>query len=58
MTASFGVTLVVAADDLENALERADLAVYRAKHEGRNRVIASPSRDCIDSPHANQQARL
>ena len=58
MTASFGVTLVVAADDLENALERADLAVYRAKHEGRNRVIASPSRDRIDSPHANQQATL
>jgi diguanylate cyclase (GGDEF)-like protein len=43
LTASFGVTLLAGAEDLESALERADQAVYRAKHEGRNRVVASPS---------------
>lgn len=55
MTASFGVTLVAGANDLENALERADLAVYRAKHEGRNRVIASPSADDVDSHDTKRQ---
>lgn len=49
ITASFGVTMVAAADNLESALERADLAVYQAKREGRNRVIASPSQDGTDS---------
>lgn len=38
ISASFGVTRVRSDDDLESALNRADQALYRAKHGGRNRV--------------------
>ena len=58
ITASFGVTMVAAADDLESALERADLAVYQAKREGRNRVIASPSQGGTDSIHLIHHSSL
>ncbi len=40
MTASMGIAGVESAGDtLEKAIHRADLALYRAKREGRNRVI-------------------
>lgn len=38
--ASFGVVELSALDTLESLLKRADEAMYRAKEEGRNRVIA------------------
>ena len=37
-TASFGVTLAVPDEPVEDALQRADQALYRAKELGRNRV--------------------
>lgn len=37
-TASFGVTLVMPKESVEDALQRADQALYRAKEAGRNRV--------------------
>lgn len=37
-TASFGVTAFVPEDDAEKMLHRADVALYAAKHSGRNRV--------------------
>ena len=37
-TASFGVTLAVPDEAVEDALQRADQALYRAKELGRNRV--------------------
>ncbi|MFZ5656764.1 MAG: diguanylate cyclase [Pseudomonadota bacterium] len=41
VTASLGVTeLARGCDDWEAALRRADTALYRAKHEGRDRVVA------------------
>lgn len=41
VTASFGVTMVDPSEiDLNDALERADSALYRAKTAGRNRVLA------------------
>ena len=46
ITASFGVaTLDVDADDARSLMRRADLAMYAAKREGRDRVvgIAAPS---------------
>ncbi len=39
VTASFGVAQQVPAETWTAALERADAAMYRAKHAGRNRVV-------------------
>lgn len=41
-TASFGVSPLIHQGDLEFCLNAADEALYRAKHEGRNRVKVSP----------------
>ena len=43
VTASFGVTELIAGDSSESLLQRADDLLYRAKTEGRNRVIAAPA---------------
>ncbi len=43
-TASFGVSCVVAGDDLESLLARVDRLLYKAKNNGRDRVEwASPN---------------
>ena len=45
VTASFGITTAPAAEPLAEGLRRADLALYRAKAEGRNEYrIAPPAR--------------
>ncbi len=41
VTASFGVTEVVADDTPQRLLKRIDIALYKAKNEGRNRVVFS-----------------
>jgi PleD family two-component response regulator len=40
-TASFGVTQAVAGETLRDFIDRADLALYRAKKAGRDRVVAA-----------------
>lgn len=51
LTVSLGVTTINAYDsDYEQALNRADEALYQAKHEGRNRV-------CVQSPMQESLAR-
>ncbi|MGH8029303.1 MAG: GGDEF domain-containing protein, partial [Arenimonas sp.] len=41
VSASFGVTTLRAGDTLAEVVQRADEALYRAKSEGRNRVVAA-----------------
>jgi two-component system cell cycle response regulator len=44
VTASIGLsTLEIKAEDIGDVMKRADNALYRAKREGRNRVVAEPS---------------
>ena len=40
ITASFGITTIMAGDSAANAVSRADNAMYTAKNQGRNRVSA------------------
>ena len=43
MTVTLGLALVGEQDDVSSAIKRADLALYKGKHDGRNRyVIANP----------------
>ncbi len=43
VTLSAGVSQYVAAEEVENLIERADSALYTAKHNGRNQVAAAPA---------------
>jgi diguanylate cyclase (GGDEF)-like protein/PAS domain S-box-containing protein len=43
LSASFGVVQLARTDTVESLLRRADKALYRSKHEGRNRVTALPA---------------
>ncbi|MEW5834314.1 MAG: GGDEF domain-containing protein [Pseudomonadota bacterium] len=42
VTASFGATMIRPGDTLDTVLQRADMALYRAKQLGGNRVVSSP----------------
>ena len=48
LTLSIGVVECQPEDDTASLLQRADEAMYRAKHEGRNRVVVLDSRDAED----------
>ncbi|HVX03959.1 MAG TPA: GGDEF domain-containing protein [Rhodanobacteraceae bacterium] len=41
VTASLGTAMIQSGDNLETVLQRADLALYRAKQQGGNRVVAA-----------------
>ncbi len=41
VTISIGITMLQPEDDIDRLLKRADSALYRAKNEGRNRVVAA-----------------
>jgi diguanylate cyclase (GGDEF)-like protein/hemerythrin-like metal-binding protein len=52
VTMSLGVSEYARGEDLEEWIERTDMALYQAKAEGRNRVVAAPTpeRPGDDSP--------
>ncbi len=56
ITCSFGVTEWQAGESVDQILKRADSALYRAKNEGRNRVVAAATASGGDS--AEQWSRL
>lgn len=43
LTASIGVATLRPGDDIASLFKRADEALYRAKHEGRNRIVLCPT---------------
>lgn len=49
LTVSIGVATLHAGDDIASLFKRADEALYRAKHEGRNRIVL-----CPPDPHRQQ----
>lgn len=51
-TASVGVAIVERNEDIDDAIRRADRALYRAKENGRNRVIFAPDDEGAFNPVA------
>ncbi|QNP41770.1 sensor domain-containing diguanylate cyclase [Lysobacter solisilvae (ex Woo and Kim 2020)] len=52
LTLSIGVVECQAMDGTQSLLQRADEAMYRAKHEGRNRVVVLDARDTAERRNA------
>lgn len=52
LTLSIGVVECQSMDNTQSLLQRADEAMYRAKHEGRNRVVVLDSRDDAERRNA------
>lgn len=58
LTASIGVATIAKHESIAEFIHRADMALYTAKHEGRNRVCLSPMPDKKTSSHAESQIDL
>lgn len=56
-TASFGVCSTDGGTPLDDLLRTADVALYRAKHEGRNRIVLADERDRRDDRPSRTEAR-
>jgi diguanylate cyclase (GGDEF)-like protein len=56
VTVSLGVTEVAADESLDDALVRADRALYTAKHAGRDRVVVLSQRDQVLDMAGNDRA--
>jgi diguanylate cyclase (GGDEF)-like protein len=58
VTVSAGVALVEAGGSLDDAIQRADKALYQAKREGRNRVVSEASLTDVNRPTLPAAARV
>ncbi|GAB1038269.1 diguanylate cyclase [Shewanella algae] len=56
LSCSFGLTELKAGESIWSAFDRADLALYRAKSEGRNRICCDPESDRADKISSNSSA--
>ena len=56
VTASFGVVTLGPDDDARSLIRRADLALYTAKSEGRDRVVGLPDIASLDDAASSGQA--
>ena len=56
VTASFGVATSHASDTAQTLAKRCDVALYKAKDEGRNRVVAEPRAEMAENEGLNQRA--
>jgi len=55
LTASFGITELLENDSMETFIKRADKALYRAKKEGKNKVIAELSNETFEKNCKNKK---
>ncbi len=54
VTASVGIAMYVAGEEIEHLLDRADAAMYQAKNQGRNRVIVAAENETPSIPRASR----
>jgi len=50
VTLSAGIARAQPGESLENLIERADMALYKAKQQGRNRCVLAPQQDAAPAP--------
>jgi diguanylate cyclase (GGDEF)-like protein len=54
VTASVGIAMYATGEEIEHLLDRADAAMYRAKNQGRNRVIVAAESETPSIPRASR----
>ena len=54
VTASVGIAMYVAGEEIEHLLDRADAAMYQAKSQGRNRVIVAAENETPSIPRTSR----
>jgi predicted signal transduction protein with EAL and GGDEF domain len=58
LTLSFGLVQARSGEDVDDALHRADQALYEAKRQGRSRAVTAAQADDADAPVFSESQRL